>query len=102
VVSVKVHYGYPDSIGFTPIAGASVYAFPTAGDHPGAGANTGSDGSYTIEGLPSGNYKIQATLSDYVAEFYSDAPDAASATEVGVNAPGDTPGIDFQLSRISQ
>jgi len=88
--------------GVTPIAGASVYAFPTVGDHPGAGANTGPDGSYTIEGLPSGNYKVQATLSDYVAEFYNDAPDAASATEVGVNAPSDTPGVDFLLSRISE
>jgi hypothetical protein len=44
--------------GTTPIAGASVYAFPTTSDHPGAGANTQPDGSYTIQGLPSGNYKI--------------------------------------------
>ncbi len=88
--------------GVTPIAGASVYAFPTGGDHPGAGANTGPDGSYTIQGLPSGNYRVQATLSDYAAEFYNDAPDAASATEVSVNAPGDTAGINFLLSRISE
>jgi hypothetical protein len=88
--------------GSTPIANASLYAFPITGDHPGAGANSGPDGSYTIEGLPSGNYKVQATLSDHVAQYYNNAPDAASATEVGVNAPGDTPGIDFHLSRISE
>jgi hypothetical protein len=87
--------------GITPIAGASVYAFPIIGDHPGAGINAGPDGSYTIEGLPSGNYRVQATVSDHAAEYYNDVPDEASATEVGVNAPGDTPGIDFTLSRVS-
>jgi hypothetical protein len=88
--------------GVTPIAGASVYAFPVTGDYPGAGANTGPDGSYTIEGLPSGNYKVQVTVSDHVAQYYNDAPDEASAMEVRVNAPGDTPDIDFLLSRVSE
>jgi hypothetical protein len=88
--------------GVTPIAGANVYAFPITGDYPGAGANTGPDGSYTIEGLPSGNYRVQATVSDHVAQYYNNAPDEASATEVRVNAPGDTPGIDFLLSRASR
>jgi hypothetical protein len=88
--------------GVTPIAGASVYAFPTTGDHPGAGANSEPDSSYTIEGLPSGNYKIQATVSDHVPEYYDNAPDEASATEVTVNAPNDTPDIDFTLSPVSE
>ena len=88
--------------GVTPIAGASVYAFPVTGDHSGTGANTGPDGSYTIEGLPSGNYKVQATVSDHIAQYYNSAPDEASATQVRVNAPGDTPGIDFLLGRVSE
>jgi hypothetical protein len=88
--------------GTTPIASASVYAFPIIGDHPGAGANTGPDGSYTIEGLPSGNYKVQATVSDHVAQYYDNAPDEASATAVTVNAPNDTPGIDFALSPVTE
>jgi hypothetical protein len=87
--------------GTTPIAGASVYAFPTTGDHPGAGANTGPDGSYTIEGLPSGSYRVQAAVSDYVAQYYDNTPDEASATEVTVNARNDTPGVDFALSPVS-
>ncbi|TEU14550.1 MAG: hypothetical protein E3J21_15520 [Anaerolineales bacterium] len=87
--------------GITPIAGAGVYAFPITGDHPGNGANTGPDGSYTIEGLPSGTYKVQATVSDHVPEYYDNAPEEASATEVIVNAPNDTPGIDFRLSPVS-
>jgi hypothetical protein len=88
--------------GVTPVAGANVYAFPATGEHPGAGANTQPDGSYTIEGLPSGHYKVQATVSGRLAEYYSDAPDEASATEVTVNAPNDTPGIDFALSPVSE
>jgi len=88
--------------GTTPIAGASVYAFPTTGDHPGAGANTQPDGSYTIQGLPSGNYRVQVTASGLVSQFYNNAPDGASATEVIVNAPIDTPGIDFALNPVSE
>lgn len=88
--------------GATPIANASLYAFPLSGDHPGAGANSGPDGSYTIEGLPSGGYKVQVTVSDHVAQYYNNAPDKASATEVKVNAPADVPGVDFRLSRASQ
>jgi hypothetical protein len=77
--------------GTTPIAGASVYAFPTTGSHPGAGANTQPDGSYTIQGLPSGKYRVQVTASGLVSQ----------PVEVTVNAPNDTPGIDFALSPVS-
>jgi len=88
--------------GVTPIAGASVYAFPSTGDHPGAGANTGQDGSYTIAGLPSGLYQVQATVSDHVTQYYDNTPDEASASEVTVNAPDDTSGVDFALSPASE
>ena len=91
-----------DEDGVIPIAEACVYAFPTTGNHPGGGANTSSDGSYTIKDLPSGNYKVQATVSDHVAEYYNNIPDEASAAEVGVNAPSDTLGIDFQLRPVSE
>jgi hypothetical protein len=88
--------------GTTPIAGASVYAFPIVGDHPGAGANTQPDGNYTIQGLPSGRYRVQVTASGHVSQFYSYVADEALATEVTVNAPNDTPGIDFALSPVSE
>jgi hypothetical protein len=88
--------------GTTPIAGASAYAFPIVGDHPGAGANTQPDGNYTIQGLPSGRYRVQVTASGHVSQFYSDVADEALATEVTVNAPNDTPGIDFALSPVSE
>jgi len=53
-----------------PIADASVYAFSDV--YPGNGANTQSDGSYTIKGLLTGNYLVQATASGYVSEYYGD------------------------------
>jgi protocatechuate 3,4-dioxygenase beta subunit len=83
-----------------PIGDASVYAFSDV--YPGNGANTGSDGSYTIEGLLSGNYVVQVTISGYVSEYYDDVTDPGLATQVAVNAPDNTPGIDFHLSRVSQ
>ena len=88
--------------GVTPIAGASAYAFPITGDHPGAGANAGPDGSYTIQGLPSGTYRVQATVSGHESQFYHSAADEASATAVTVNAPNDTPAIDFALGPVSE
>jgi hypothetical protein len=88
--------------GTTPIGGATVYAFPVTGNHPGAGANTDSDGSYQIEGLPTGSYVVQATVSDHEPQFYSFAGDEGSALEVLVDAPEDTSGIDFALALESQ
>lgn len=85
--------------GVTPVSGARVYAFSVAGRYPGNGSNTGTDGSYTILGLPSGRYHVQAAVSGHVAVYYADALETASAVEVVVDAPGDTPGIDFSLSR---
>ena len=92
--------GYVYDESGNPIGDASVYAFSDV--YPGNGANTGSDGSYTIEGLLSGNYRVQATVSGHIAEYYNDVPDDASATEVEVNAPDDTPGVDFTLSPVSE
>jgi len=83
-----------------PIGDASVYAFSDV--YPGNGANTQPDGSYTIKGLPSGNYVVQVTVSGYVSEYYDDVTNPESATKVTVNAPDNTPGIDFRVSRTSR
>jgi hypothetical protein len=91
-----------ESDGTTPISSANVYAFCVAGSHPGNGANTGPDGTYTIVGLPSGVYKVQAIASDHAPAYYNDSSEEASATEVRVNAPGDTPSIDFLLSLVAE
>jgi hypothetical protein len=83
-----------------PIGDASVYAFSDV--YPGNGANAQPDGSYRIEGLLSGEYVVQVVGSGYVSEYYGDVTDPASATRVTVNAPDDTPGIDFALRRVSE
>jgi hypothetical protein len=92
--------GYVYDEAGAPIGDANVYAFSDV--YPGNGANTQPDGSYTIEGLLSGNYVVQVTLSGYVSGYYKDVTDPTLAAKVAVNAPGDTPGIDFHLSRASQ
>jgi hypothetical protein len=92
--------GYVYDEAGAPTGDASVYAFSDV--YPGNGANTGSDGSYTIEGLLSGNYVVQVTVSGYASEYYGDVTDPGSAILVTVNAPDNTPGIDFRLSRASE
>ncbi len=92
--------GYVYDEGGAPIGDVSVYAFSDA--YPGNGANTLFDGSYRIEGLLSGNYVVQVTMSGYVSEYYDDVIDPGLATQVTVIAPDDTPGIDFTLSSVAQ
>jgi len=72
-----------------PISDASVYAFSDI--FPGSGANSQSDGCYVIEGLPSGIYSVQIYVTGYISE---------SITDVIVNAPSDTSGINFTLKKI--
>jgi len=82
------------------ISNASVYAFSDV--YPGNGANSQADGSYEIEGLLSGDYVVQVAVSGYVSEYYDDVADSGLATKVTVNAPDNTPGVDFRVSRASR
>jgi len=94
-----------------PIAGAWVELFlPYAGGFddstgtrpfPGPGAITEEDGTYRIEGIPSGSHILFCSAWDqgYAPEFYKDARSPERATPVTVTAPGATTGIDFTLSR---
>ncbi len=65
-------------------------------------ASTQSNGSYTITGLPFGNYKIIAPryISDpWVQEWYNDKPSAATADSVPILAGApDVTGINFILA----
>ena len=90
--------GYVYSEEGNPIGDANVYAFSDI--YPGSGANTKEDGYYQIEGLPSGNYTVQVTVSGYVSEYYDNVTDPANATNVTVNAPDNTPGINFTLMEV--
>lgn len=64
-------------------------------------AYTNSAGAYTINGLDSGNYRIR--FRDYfgenLSEYYQDAADIESATDVSVTAGQTTTGIDGDLAK---
>ena len=63
---------------------------------------TGSYGSYILDGLDTGNYRILALPysynSDYVKEYYLDQDVLTTATEVQVIVAQTTPNIDIQLN----
>jgi hypothetical protein len=79
-----------------PIVGAWVYA--SGIDSSGDGYDsTSADGSYAIKGLFSGNYRVQASASAYLTEYYDNVYDYYEATPVSVTAPDETTGINFAL-----
>ena len=73
--------------GTTPIAGASVFAFPVDAGIIGNGKNTGTDGTYIINGLMPGNYAVFVTATGRVS---ASRPAAVVGTE-------NTPNINFSL-----
>lgn len=64
-------------------------------------ARTGADGSYTIEGLPPGDYivGVRAKGTPYVGELYDDAHSPDEATPVTVTQSADMAGVSFGLGR---
>ena len=85
--------------GVTPIAGANVHADDFDDGHWGRGANTQADGSYTITGLPSGDYRVRANAENYFEEYYQETSHWEWADRVSVTAPGDASGINFTLEQ---
>jgi len=82
--------------GTTPIEGAWVYA-NLVDDGYGMGATTAPDGSYTITGLVTGQYRVRAYAEEYIWQYYDGVYDYSEATPVSVTMPDDTPNIDFTL-----
>ncbi len=86
----------------TPIANVSVYVNTSVGPGgPYGSAITGADGTYTISGLASGDYRVQFTApmgSDLVNEYYRDTTNYSAATPVTVTAGRTTSAIDAQLA----
>ncbi len=82
-----------------PVEGIWVYAYGyTEGDWRGE-AQTGSDGKYTITGLSVGTYRVEANTygTKYIAQYYDNAEEYSSASQVEVASGTDTPAIDFTL-----
>jgi len=64
-------------------------------------ALTHADGSYTINGLPTGSYFVQVWNTagmDYAREYYNNTYDPNSATPVSVTQGQTTANIDFDLA----
>jgi len=79
-----------ESDGVTPISGARVQASPYNGGQT-RETWSGPDGSYTLHGLSSGNYRVYAWANGYSTKYYS--------TAVSVTQPDNTPGININLER---
>jgi hypothetical protein len=83
-----------------PLQNAWVSAREVNGDL-GWGASTQLDGSYTISGLPAGNYTTRIEgYQDHQGEYYNDTTSADSATPVSVSLGETTNAINFGLARL--
>ncbi len=81
--------------GTTPIANADVWA---NGYEEGGGngyARTASDGTYMINGLQTGDYRVEARGAGFAREFYNGTSDYNAAARVAVTAGVVTTGTDF-------
>jgi hypothetical protein len=88
--TISGHVYQPD--GVTPLASAAVIASP--GD---IRTTSYHDGSYTIRGLPTGNYQVSTVAQGFISEYYNGVYYAGGASAVSVVADYDTPNIDFVL-----
>ncbi len=79
--------------GVNGLAWSRVMAFNQNGDVLGS-ASIDENGSYAIEGLPSGQYILQFDLSEAGYEWYQGKDGYATADTVQVNAPDSTTHID--------
>jgi uncharacterized membrane protein/protocatechuate 3,4-dioxygenase beta subunit len=86
-----------------PIAGMQVVAYDFTSGRWQSDARTLQDGTYTIQGLPAGIYRVVVDPSgtDYIREYYNgtydDTYDYYITAPVSVTVGITTPGIDFSL-----
>jgi 5-hydroxyisourate hydrolase-like protein (transthyretin family)/uncharacterized protein YegP (UPF0339 family) len=66
------------------------------------GAFTDTSGNYVIGGLASGIYRLRFEAGNiiYLSEWYDNQPDLDSATDIVVNAPATTSGINAALEPV--
>lgn len=86
----------------TAVAGICVTASSSTGNEVGF-ATSSAKGTYSITGLPPGNYPVSFTTgcgsgsSDYAPQWWDNSPTLAGATPVGVTAGNTTAGINAAL-----
>ena len=84
-----------------PLAGAHVMAVLVVQPRVKLHAITGEDGTYEIDGVPTGTYKAAAVKVGYALEWYQDAATEQEAALIRVEAPDEVTGIDFTLAMRS-
>jgi Carboxypeptidase regulatory-like domain len=69
-------------------------------DDPVASAQTATNGTYTVSGLPAGDYEVEfsPTSGNYLAQFYAGKATLAEASKVAVTAGASTGSIDATLA----
>ena len=86
--------------GITPVANADVWADSYDCCGGGEGTRSASDGTFTIEGLVPGDYRVQARASDQglTREFFDDTTDWDLAAKVTVTPGQSVSNVDFSLA----
>ncbi|HEX2253322.1 MAG TPA: carboxypeptidase-like regulatory domain-containing protein [Thermoanaerobaculia bacterium] len=87
-----------------PVRDATVVAWTSNGSHART-AYTRADGSYELEGLPAGSYRVGTRTSSYADEMYDDVAcpdscDPAVGADVDVVLGATVPGVDFHLDQL--
>lgn len=75
-----------------------VYAYRDGSTNSYASSYLGSNGKYTITGLPEGSYKLQFSASGFLSEYWNDQEDIGSATSITVGKAQDVTGKDAVLT----
>jgi hypothetical protein len=86
-------------VGGAPVEEASVCAWTIFGEEFGGCAETDSDGEYTIQGMPEGEYEIEfwAAEQGLLTQYYDHKDHWSEANPVTVTVGAVTPAIDADL-----
>ncbi len=81
------------------VPGVYVYARRVVGGYDTGSSYTGVDGTYYLDGLEGGSYKVQfRPLAPYIGEWYQDAADQERGQAISVALGTTTPDIDAALA----